>query len=217
MDVARLVLDFINVLIWPIVVTIAILLFRSHLGAIFARLKSASLPGIISIDLSDDIKEAKEISQEVPKSTPPEGKENIPTIPLNEANARMLSLGLRPSPSGLNIEYYRELAKQDPNLALAGIRMELELTGVNLAKGFGIDVTHKRSTEAIYRSLIDAGAITGDQYDLARKIIHVCNAAIHGNPISRAEANDVIDVATVLAGLYVDWLSWGFPEDWVSF
>lgn len=213
MEIAKLILEFLRILIWPVIILIAIFLFRPHLKSILGRLKSASIPGGISINLRDEIEKAKEISQDLPRSVPPEGKKDISTIPLNEVNARMISLGLNPSPSGLNPQRYRDLAKQDPNVALAGIRMEMEILGTNIAKGFNVDITNKRSSSAIFTALHNAGAITSDEHLLVQKIISVSNAAIHGAQVSEAEANDVIDVAEVLATRYVGWLSWGFVDD----
>ena len=44
-------------------------------------------------------------------------------------------------------------------------------------------------------------------------MIQLCNSAIHGVSVSRIEAEVVIDIATVLASEYLDWLSWGFPAN----
>jgi hypothetical protein len=135
-------------------------------------------------------------------------------LPVTEANARMLSLGLQPSPSGLEMSRSFDLAQQDPNLALAGLRMELETLARNLAKGFKIDVGHHDSAGTLLRRLLDKSAITSDQYGLAQSIVRLCNAALHGTRVSREEAETVIDAAKVLAKDYIEWLSWGFDDGW---
>jgi hypothetical protein len=63
-------------------------------------------------------------------------------------------------------------------------------------------------------ALRDAHAITPAQMELAQQALRVCNQAIHGKAISREQAEDVIDSVAVLAGDYLAWLSWGFPDDW---
>jgi len=57
----------------------------------------------------------------------------------------MIHLGLRPSPSGLDMSYYRSLADQDPNVTLAGLRIEIDILARNLAKGFNVSVNDRES------------------------------------------------------------------------
>ena len=133
---------------------------------------------------------------------------------MTEANARLIRLGLRPSPSGLDMTYYRELAEQDPNLALAGVRIELDVQARNLAKGFKVPIGEHDSGGRLLRKLYDSDAIDAEQMQLAMKILSVCSAAVHGNPVSREAAAAVIAIAQVLADQYRDWLSWGFEDGW---
>lgn len=210
MDIAKLLLEYLKVLIWPLLILYAIYIIRPYLDDVLPRLKNAKIPGGFSIDLSEDIREVKELSHEIPRSIPPAGKENLKRLDKDEVNTRMISLGLEPSPSGLNTEKYRDLAKEDPNLALAGLRIELETLGRNIAKGFKVDIKSQRSATDIYKKLYDEGALTRDQYELIRKVLKVSNSAVHGAMISTEEALDVIDVGDVLARQYVDWLNWGF-------
>jgi hypothetical protein len=49
MDVARLVLNFLEVLVWPGVVAVLLLVFRRELRAAMARLSRATLPGGVSL------------------------------------------------------------------------------------------------------------------------------------------------------------------------
>jgi hypothetical protein len=62
--------------------------------------------------------------------------------------------------------------------------------------------------------LRERGAITGEQTDLARRILAICNKAIHGQNVTREEAMDVIEAASVLADDFLAWLSWGFDDNW---
>src|SRR5689334_25159438 len=129
MEIAKLILEFLKALAWPFVVLIIATIFRAPIRAILTRLRKADLPGGVKIDFGQEIEEAKTLSQQVAQQLPsfPSKKElsEMPSVPLTEANARMLNLGLQPSPSGLDMAYYRNLTSQDPNLALAGLRIEL--------------------------------------------------------------------------------------------
>jgi hypothetical protein len=125
----------------------------------------------------------------------------------------MLELGLLPSPSGLQVTYYRSLADQDPNLALAALRLEVDTMLKNLAKGFQVPINNYDSAEIIARKLRDSTAITSRQYEFIRKILTLCDAAIHGLRISQAEVDEILDIAAVLRDAYVAWLSLGFPNN----
>jgi hypothetical protein len=126
----------------------------------------------------------------------------------------MIQLGLRPSPSGLDMAYYRKFAEQDPNVALAGLRIEIDILARNLAQGFGVSKSDRDSGGLLMRRLYEAGVITSEQMQLTMKVLRVCNAAVHGAVVSREEADDVIGSAEVLADQYLAWLSWGFGDGW---
>jgi hypothetical protein len=211
-EIAKLFLEYIKVLIWPSVVIFLVLLFYRQLSALLGRIKSANLPGGVSLDFNEAVQEIKKLSKEVEPPKPPKGSKKMPMLPLTEANSKMLKLGLQPSPSGLDFKRYRELAIQDPNLALAGLRIELETMLKNVAKGFNLSFSEKESTGMILRKLQSAGNITLTQYELSSKVFNLCNMAVHGSRVSNTEANTVIDIAETLADQYVKWLSWGFPK-----
>jgi hypothetical protein len=213
-EMARLVLEYLQALAWPAVVVFGLLVFREPLVAILRRLKGAGLPGGVSLDFDKEVREAEVLSREVAKAPRQQPVSKTPMLPLTQANARMLSLGLQPSPSGLDMSRYSELAQQDPNVALAGLRMEVEILARNLAKGFKVDVEARDTAGSLLRRLQEKGAITSDQFQLAQKIVRLCNAAIHGTRVSSEEAEAVIEVARVLAKDYLAWLSWGFDDGW---
>lgn len=213
MDIAYLILESIKALSWPLVVVYVILQFRKPLTEALYRLKGAGLPGGVSLDFGQEVRDAQELSAEVAKA-PRKEPERTPSLPLTEANTRMLSLGLQPSPSGLDLSRYFDLAQQDPNLALAGLRMEVEILARNLANQFKIDIGRRDSAGTLLRRLFDQGAITSGQHGLAQSIVRLCNAAVHGRQVSWEEAERVIDAAKVLAKDYLEWLSWGFGDGW---
>lgn len=214
MDVANLLLDFLRVVIWPITLIVGCVMFRSEVVKLLARIHKASFPGGVSIDLSESVHEVKALSEKVQSMPPKMETKQLPTIPLTEANSRMIQLHLQPSPSGLDMSYYQNLVEQDPNLALAGLRMEIDILARNLAKGFKIEIQQHDSGGRLLRRLLDAAAITSDQFQLAQKVLTVCNAASHGQVVSSEQARSVIQSAEVLTDQYLSWLGWGFEDGW---
>ncbi|WP_339135042.1 MAG: hypothetical protein WGN25_16910 [Candidatus Electrothrix sp. GW3-4] len=214
MEYLKLLLEYIKVLVWPIVTVVLAFTFKDSLMELLSRLQKADLPGDVSLDFTQNLEEAKELSRKVEETPMREEHKNVPTIPLTDANSRLISVGLQPSPSGLDMNYYRELANQDPNLALAGLRMEVDVLARNLAKGFNINIKKNDGGMRILDVLYHNGAIYKEQMMLAKKVLSLCNAAIHGKNVSKGQALDVIDLTDVLKGDYIRWLSWGFPDGW---
>ncbi len=214
MEVAKLVLEYLRVLVWPGIVVTICLVSRKQFVALLERIRHAEFPGGVAFDLSEEIQEVKALSTKVQDTPVPREHQKRPSIPLTEANARTIQLGLRPSPSGLDMSYYRDLANQDPNVALAGLRIELDILARNLASGFGVSVNERDSGIRLLRKLHERNAITSDQMQLLMKVHRVANAAVHGTPVSHDEALAVINSAEILAEQYLSWLSWGFDDRW---
>jgi hypothetical protein len=213
-DVAKLVLEYIQALVWPAVAVVAVVVFRKSLTALLGRLHEAEMPGGIKLNFEKEVRQAEDLSREVKEAAKEKARGQEPIIPVSEVNARMISLGLRPSPSGLDLTYYRRLAAQDPNIALAGLRMEFEILARNLAKGFKVPVEDRDSASTLFRKLYDHNAISIQQFQLGQSVLRLCNAAVHGTIVTRQDADSVLDAAKVLADDYVAWLSWGFQDGW---
>jgi hypothetical protein len=214
MEIAKLVLEYVRAVIWPLTVLILSLSFRKEIKRVLARLRKVILPGDVSLDLQEEVQEVKQLSERIQETPPPGGRKATPNIPLTEANARMIKLGLAPMLSGLDIAYYRAKAETDPVLALAGLRIDLETMMRNVAVGFKVQSASLGPIPRILARLREAGAITPDQMQLAQRIFSVCNQAMHGRFVSREEAEEVIKAAEVLFQQYLAWLSWGFDDNW---
>lgn len=215
MEIAKIILEYIKAVIWPATVLVVLTVFRSQIVELFKRVKKADFPGGISFEtFPEQLKEAKDLSAKVKEEKPIKLQEKLPIIPLTEANARMLNLGLAPSPSGLELSYYRVLAEQDPNLSLAGLRIEMETMLKNVAKGFKALINERDSAGIIARKLKEHGAITSQQLELIDAIIRLCNSAVHGQKVTKGQAEEILDMASVLIDYYISWLSWGFSDDW---
>ena len=214
MQIELVVLEYIKVFIWPVTVLIIIWVFKDQIRNLLTRLRKADLPGGISLEtFPDKIDEAKEISVKVmeeEKEKQTKQKEKAPSIPLNDVNTKMLNLGLTPSPSGLDLDYYGILSEQDPILALAGLRIELESMLKNLAIGFKVSIGKYDGAGIIARKLKEKVAITNNQYNLIQSILKLSNAAVHGLKVTTKQAKDILELAEVLREQYIDWLSWGF-------
>ncbi len=216
MEIAKIILEYLKVTIWPITTFILLLIFKKDICKILMRLKKADLPGGISLEtFPEQIEEAKSLLIEVKEEKKEEDKlrkQIYATIPLTEANAKMITLGLAPSPSGLELDKYKQLAERDPNLALAGLRMELEIMLKNLAKGYKININKRASTTNITKELKEKNAITKNQSDLIHTIINLANAAVHGVKVTKSQANDILQISETLRDQYINWLSWGFTD-----
>ncbi len=212
MEIAQLILEYLKVLIWPITALIALFTLRKPIIGVINRIKKADLPGGVSIDIGEQIATAHELAEKAQASVDPK-KHNAPTLPLTEANTRMVQLGLQPTPSGLDLNYYYGLASQNPSLALAGLRMELEIIIRNLLKGFNLEVKPKESIRRSLDRLLSSNCITSEQGDFLIQILSICNEAMHTQSISKNKADEVIDLAGILLGDYLSWLEWGFQKE----
>jgi hypothetical protein len=105
MELAKLILEYVKVLAWPITTITLVVAFRTPLKAILVRLRKAALPGGVSIDFQEEIQKAKELSRQVDALPAPADRRKTPAIPLTQANARMIALGLQPVSSGLDMSY----------------------------------------------------------------------------------------------------------------
>jgi hypothetical protein len=125
-EIAKLVPEYVKALAWPLTVLALSFSFRSEIKRVLARLRKAVFPGGVSVDLQEEVREVKQLSEKVESAPPAGDRKKKPGIPLTEANARMMKLGLAPMLSGLDVAYYRSMAETDPVLALAGLRIDLE-------------------------------------------------------------------------------------------
>lgn len=211
MNIAELILEYLKVLIWPSLILGIVLLFRKQINNRIRDLQKADLPGGVSFSFRAEIREAEKLSEQVSAEPSPQAKETKNLL-TTEANLRMIELGFQPSPSGLNVNYYRDLAVVDPNLALAGLRLEIDVITKNLAKGFNIAITPQESSEQLVKKLLHFGALNKQQGDLISKILQLTNAGVRGSVVMRNEAEQIIDTARILVEQYISWLSWGLED-----
>lgn len=213
----KLLLEFVKALAWPTAFLITIIIFRKNIRSLLESVRKAELPwgaGTLEFD-----KEVADLS--VQANQPDQEKLSRPTpassdLHIENYNSEVISRGLEPTRSGLDLNYFRKIAADDPNLSLAALRMEIEIVISNLAIGFGLSKNQKTSLTKTMDYLKTAGAITTQQHMTARKVIDLCNRAIHGQSVDTATALTVIESVRPLLNDYKAWLIWGFPEHGIT-
>jgi len=213
MEVAKLVLEYLKVLVWPITITVLALYFRKSLKAILERLISATLPGGVSLNFREQIEKVHTFSEVlVEKETlklpqPSEVSQVGPLIPFNEVNRKLLSLGMEPVKSELNITYFDALADSDPTLAIAALRIELETLAQNVFVGCNIQFPRIRTLTILIRELQRKALIDPSVAYVGLQVTRICNRVIHGEKLDREEANLVIATAGLLLATFHRWIS----------
>ena len=86
----------------------------------------------------------------------------------------------------------RKLLDSDPVLALAALRIEIEKSLKVIAKKLDLPIKEKRSITEIIVDLNRKEIFSYEQVKILRKIIQMCNKAIHGAVISKSEAKEII-------------------------
>lgn len=101
------------------------------------------------------------------------------------------------SKSGEPDSLYMQIAERDPNLALAGLRIEIEKKLLRIAQANDIS-TYKLSVGKTLRLLAERQAITKDEYYALQDIVSVLNPAVHGATVSRDTVEYALDMGTSL-------------------
>ncbi len=115
------------------------------------------------------------------------------------AKAKLLAPPPKVKPS------YVALASEDPNLALAGLRLEIEkrLRLEAQKRGLAVDLL---SVGPLLRQLQDRGVITEDEHRVLGDLLSLLNRAVHGAEVDPKATNWAIDVGSqLLAALDQRW------------
>ena len=208
MNIADIILRYIQALIWPSVVVIMVLSFRSELRRLMNAVRKFHLPGGTEVDIGDLLEEAGESAQRasdaVNSSKDSESiKEQVERIASSVAGQR-----LPIAVAALDLDYYRGVALSDPNLALAGLRMGLERALSDVAELAGSPQQPRTVTTArVAKVLAKRGILPQELRSLARDIAAITNAAVHGQQVTTEEALRVIDSAEPIRTFYFSWLA----------
>jgi hypothetical protein len=164
-------------------------------------LKSANVAGVAGVEFRDELKTGDERAEavEAVDRSKEESQEDRESIDGHPGIAQVHALFHVP-------DYLRDLASKDPNVALAGLRIQLEQ-----ALRLAYKVLHEDGREAPSRSSRPQESLTGivrelrreghlrpDQAELADSIIRVGNRAAHGEIVLPEEAEQVLEWADTL-------------------
>jgi len=87
---------------------------------------------------------------------------------------------------------YQDIALEDPNLALAGLRIEIEKRLIEIANSHNIK-THKTSVGTLSRILKDQKILTDQEYSALSDMIVMLNSAVHGAVVERDAVKWALD------------------------
>ncbi len=123
---------------WPLVAVLFLFLFRREIGMLLQRLLRARLPGA-DIEFEPTLRESeKMIKAHSPTPQPSPSSRRSVSYLANQWNKRLQALNFEQSPSGLETNHYAVAAKDLPEMALSGLRGEIEIGLRNLAKWSGL-------------------------------------------------------------------------------
>lgn len=88
---------------------------------------------------------------------------------------------------------FQVIADDDPNLALAGLRIEIEKLLLQLAKSKGVEV-QRASVERLMKLLAEQGVLAQEEYDVLADMIGLLNSAVHGASVDRRAVDWAMEV-----------------------
>ena len=89
-----------------------------------------------------------------------------------------------PAPS----PFYVKISSEDPNLALAGLRIEIERELISLAKRHNI-ATERKSIMSLAKDLTDSNVFGVGAYLALADTVHLLNNAVHGAKVEQSAVN----------------------------
>lgn len=146
-----------------------VLAFLPWLAPIF---KSLELPGVLKVEFQDLVK-----------------------VQMNADKAGLLS---PISEQEQMPEYtFQVIANEDPNLALAGLRIEIEKRLQWIAESKNIN-TKNKGVGGLMRSLHEAGSLSHGEYSVLADMIGMLNAAVHGAEVDKRAVNWAMETGSRL-------------------
>ena len=110
---------------------------------------------------------------------------------LQKAALRAESAGLlaaEPSWSEASFSF-QSVANLDPNLALAGLRIEIEKRLSLLAQAYGLDGGRSMGIGQLFRALTKAEVLTSEERSVLADMTNMLNAAVHGATVDSRTAD----------------------------
>lgn len=94
-------------------------------------------------------------------------------------------VGLLAVPAETREPVYASFSQDDPNLALAGLQLELERRMKAMANAWRLD-TGRKSSRQLMTSLTRAGALSQEEYSVLSDLSGLLNQAVHGASVDPA-------------------------------
>ena len=115
---------------------------------------------------------------------------------LQRAASRAESAGLLAAePSEKEATFsFQSIATRDPNLALAGLRIEIEKRLSTLAEIHGLNSRRAMSVGQALRALAQAEVLTNEERSILTDMVNMLNSAVHGAEVDSRAAAWAIDV-----------------------
>ena len=90
---------------------------------------------------------------------------------------------------------FQSIAEMDPNLALAGLRIEIEKRLAKLAEVSGIEQRGRAmGVGQLLRALTQHEVLTNDERSILADMVNMLNAAVHGAAVDRRSADWATDI-----------------------
>ncbi|MFC1498350.1 hypothetical protein ACFLS1_07775 [Verrucomicrobiota bacterium] len=113
---------------------------------------------------------------------------------LQEASQRADQAGLLAEESHQADEFaFQSVASRDPNLALAGLRIEIEKRVLELAQRYNTS-TRRASFGQLLRAFIKLGIFTRQESSVLLDLIALLNSAVHGASVDEQSAQWAVDI-----------------------
>jgi hypothetical protein len=89
---------------------------------------------------------------------------------------------------------FQSIANRDPNLALAGLRIEIEKRLSSLAEIHGLNSRRPMGVGQALRALAQAEVLTNEERSILADMVNLLNSAVHGAEVDSRAAAWAIDV-----------------------
>jgi hypothetical protein len=115
---------------------------------------------------------------------------------LQKAASRAETAGLLSSePSQKEAAFsFQSIANRDPNLALAGLRIEIEKRLSQLAEIHGLNSRRPMGVGQALRALAQAEVLTNEERSILSDMVNMLNSAVHGAEVDSRAAAWAIDI-----------------------
>jgi multisubunit Na+/H+ antiporter MnhG subunit len=153
---------------------------------------------IISIPfLSHFLKRAKVVGAEFEFREEIESTKKVVQQSVEKAKSKTMGKSKPVKFETFNLQSTKKLLDSDPILALASLRIEIERKLGLTVKFFKLPT--KRETLSEFIEVLKIKEILNpEQVSALRKIVDMCNKAVHGYTISKEEAKEIVDLADKL-------------------